>query len=335
MAVKLVFRKILAHCFHHFGVFSLLKSYKTSGKAFVLMYHRVIRSLEEQELYVQPGMYILSETLREQLAYLKSNFTVLPLSELVKRRETGQKIDGCCAITYDDGWRDNFLYAFPVLQEFGVPATVFLATAFIGTEHHFWPEKLFLFLKTAKQKSVGRNNSKVQSFLRSIAWDESGRPSFENAVAVFKAYPPREREKILEEISSAGHASPPKRLLMNWEEAREMLNSGLIDFGAHTANHVILDQIPLQEAEKEILRSKEELEHHLDIRPDLFAYPNGNYNRALSDLLKKHGFRAAVTTRRGWFNNATDLFQVPRIGIHEDISNEIPLFGARILLNRF
>lgn len=114
-----------------------------------------------------------------------------------------------------------------------------------------------------------------------------------------------------------------------------MKKSGLVNFGAHTANHVILDQVSLQEAEREIIQSRKELENQLSVRPELFAYPNGNYNRDLPVILLRNNFKGAVNTHKKWFGKEVPLFGIPRIGIHEDVSCTIPLFFARILLKRF
>ena len=122
---------------------------------------------------------------------------------------------------------------------------------------------------------------------------------------------------------------------MNWDEIRGMQASGLIEFGAHTHSHVMLDQVSLAEAEQEIQLSRDEIERQLGVAPTLFAYPNGNYTPELEALLVRHGFKAAVTTRKDWLKMGVSLFRIPRIGMHEDVSNTIPLFLSRLLFKRF
>ena len=150
-----------------------------------------------------------------------------------------------------------------------------------------------------------------------------------------KRYPPNDRRIILEKLKAISPVPPEHRLLMNWDEAEEMGKSNLVDFGAHTVNHEILDQVSLESAEYEISRSCSEIEEHLDTRVNLFAYPNGNYNQAIQKILKRKGLKAAVTTRKGLMLTSSDIFEIPRIGMHEDVGSTIPLFLARILLKRF
>jgi peptidoglycan/xylan/chitin deacetylase (PgdA/CDA1 family) len=123
--------------------------------------------------------------------------------------------------------------------------------------------------------------------------------------------------------------------MLSWDEAREMSLSGLVRFGSHTVNHEILDQVPLEKARDEITLSREEIEHRLGGTVRTFAYPNGNYSESIRDFLAENGFNAAVTTRKGFLTREMPLMEIPRIAIHEDVSNTIPMFRSRILLRKF
>lgn len=312
-----------------------LKYLRFGDWAVVLMYHRVISKVAKADAFLQPGMYITPDTFRQQAAFLKENFHVLPLNELIGRVESGQKVGECCAITFDDGWHDNFTNAFPVLREFQLPATIFLATSFIGTNKLFWPEEFTYYLQHSEVKALAKENQVLNRFFGKK--DNRGREEhfLDNAILTMKTFFPDKREEILRHLRSIYPLPTIGRQLMNWEEAKEMQSSGMVSFGAHSANHVILDQVSLQEAEEEIIRSMQELENRLGVRSMCFAYPNGNFNKDLQCILKRNGFRGAVTTRKGWVSEDTALFEIPRIGMHEDVSRTIPLFLARILLKSF
>ncbi len=281
------------------------------------MYHRVTAPRGAGPDPVQPGMHVSASTFRSHVDFLKDNFRVLPLSELVSRIADGGNAGGCCSITFDDGWRDNFENAFPVLREYGVPATIFLASGYIGTDRRFWPDELACRLRSEEKGEGG------------------GERRLERAIEEMKSRTPCERERILENLRADAPVRFMDRVMMTWDEAREMRDSGLAGFGAHTVNHVILDQVPLQEAESEIARSREEIEGRLDVPIDLFAYPNGNFNRDLQGVLARNKFRGAVTTGKGWIGTGTDPLEIPRIGMHEDVSCTLPLFLSRILLKKF
>ena len=335
MSLILSVKNISAVAIGKAGFFRLLCAYKRRNRGFVLVYHRVIKALDEEQVFVQPGMYVTTSTFRLQAAFLKENFQVISLDELMERVKTGRTVGGCCAITLDDGWQDNYSQAFPVLKDCRLPATIFLATGFIGTDRYFWPEELVYYLKHSKVFDSMPSNSAWEGFIKQIPEKESEATRFEHAITNLKIRPRDEREEILSVMRGLSSVYFTKRLLMNWEEAEDMLNSGLINFGAHTAEHVILDQVSLDVARKEILQSKESLEDRLGISPTLFAYPNGHFTSGSQTLLREYGFKAAVTTRKGWFDSFVSMFEVPRIGIHEDVSSTIPLFLGRILFDRF
>jgi len=299
------------------------------------MYHRILKSESEEPVFVQPGMYVSVDAFRRQVAFLKEHFHVLPLTDMMRRVETGESLGGYCSLTFDDGWQDNFSQAFPILKEYNVPATVFLSSGFIGTTRLFWPEEVgYFLLHPGKNIPIGQSPV-LDRFMEEVSETRTGRANLDRAIEILKGSFPDDREEILGYLRASSPACSPGRLLMSWEEAREMLASGLVRFGAHTVNHVILDQVPLPQAEEEIVRSRQQLEDLLGERIDLFAYPNGNYNGDLQAILKRHGFKWAVTTRKGWVGNGTSLLEIPRIGMHEDVSQTIPLFLARILLDGF
>lgn len=340
MSFRSTLREISTGVMGKAGFFRLLDGYKRRNKGFVLTYHRVIRAVEEERVFVQPGMYVTTSTFRLQAAFLKENFQVISLDELMKRVETGRRVGGCCAITFDDGWQDNYSEAFPVLRDFRLPATIFLATGFVGTDRLFWPEELAFYLKHSEGFDPTLYNRALGRFIGRLPEKVPEAARFEHAILDLKTRPRDEREEILSHLRglssvSLGKVPLGKRLLMNWEEAEDMLHSGLIRFGAHTAEHVILDQVSLDLARQEIGQSKQTLEERLGTSPTLFSYPNGHFMGGLQSLLQEYGFKAAVTTRKGWLDGFVSRFEVPRIGIHEDVSRTIPLFWARILLDRF
>lgn len=311
---------------------ALLKGMRTRENCFILNYHRLLSTRINGNGYVQPGMYVTANTFRQHLEILNDRFIVLSLNELADRVKAGKSIGGCCAITFDDGWQDNYALAFPIFTEMAVPVTVFLATAFVGSERMFWPEELSFYLRQEEVKTfILSGGTKLLTVKSSHYTDEI---FFDDIIQTVKSLSPEKRNELLNQLRTASSKYPVDRLLLNWEEVKSMHASGFCSFGSHTANHVILDQVSLKEAELEISRSKEELELHLG-RSTLFAYPNGNYSYALQDILKRHGFSVAVTTQKGWVDMRTNLLAIPRISMHEDVSNTKSLLFARILLRSF
>ena len=89
-------------------------------------------------------MYVTTDTFDRQIQFLKKKFEVVHLEELLSNVLSGRQIGRHCAITFDDGWLDNYTQAFPILTKYQIPATIFLSTGLIGTNRLFWPEEFSL-----------------------------------------------------------------------------------------------------------------------------------------------------------------------------------------------
>jgi peptidoglycan/xylan/chitin deacetylase (PgdA/CDA1 family) len=113
----------------------------------VLMYHRVLPAEHPDRNSEQPGMYVSPATLAMHLEIVKQYFTLIHLDEWLERVSAGRAVPSlACAITFDDGWRDNYEYAFPVLRHAGAPATIYLVTDMVGEGYSFWPNTLARYL---------------------------------------------------------------------------------------------------------------------------------------------------------------------------------------------
>jgi len=222
-----------------------------------------------------------------------------------------------CALTFDDGWRDTHSVAFPLLRKHGVPATVFLATGYVGTRKWFWPERLAFLLAASGRYAEGKVAAAVDGRIEEL-----------------KGAPADERERVLGEMEkecrARGVVLPEERQTMTWDEAREMADAG-IKFGSHTVNHVILTEAPPEVVERELVESKREIEAELGREVVSFCYPNGNWSPAVREAVGRAGYRYAVTTQAGVIRGGkavashrtpkgTDALALARIGVHEDVA---------------
>ena len=127
---KIILRQIAALLSVQTGAAHLF-SFRGLGFHRILMYHRVL----EPNIEIEPGMYVKPKTFRRHLEVLTRRYRVLPLNELCKLIANHERIPrNTVSITFDDGWVDNYYFAFPLLREFQVPATIFLITGSIGKE---------------------------------------------------------------------------------------------------------------------------------------------------------------------------------------------------------
>jgi peptidoglycan/xylan/chitin deacetylase (PgdA/CDA1 family) len=286
-------------------------------------------------------MFVKSAIFDRQLSFLKKNFEVLLLDQIAKRLSDGKDIGRCCAVTFDDGWKDNYTVAFPILKKHAVPATIFLATGFVGVERNFWPDELKCYLNKMAQhpeRMQDLNLKIAQNYFptRDIGTHLLKKESFhEQCIEKLKKVALEERNAVLEALRELTAVTPPAAETINWDEARLMLESGFIRFGAHTVNHEILDHVSDETVVYEIRESRNAIEKELSYRVNSFSYPNGNFTASVKKTLQDCGIGIGVTTQKGFFERTTDLLEIPRIGIHQDISRIMPMFRSRILFDAF
>ena len=299
----------------------------------ILMYHRIV-SPDECEMFLQPGMFVKPETFEMQMKTLLSETTVLPLNEVlnsVGRCAGKTSLKPLCAVTFDDGWKDFYNNAFPILKSINVPATVYLPTNFIGTNQWFWTDRLAYIWKQREGLFFKSSNPILQE-LSLISGSFASQ--IEKALVVLKIKPLDSIELLLNELATACDVSPsiPGRAFLNWHEVKDLHDSGLITFGSHTADHHILTTIDKREIENQLLLSKQKLidEHAAAAQSVSFCYPNGNYSDGIERIVKNSGYSFAVTTKTGWNTLSQDPFALNRIGIHQDIASTKPMFLSRI-----
>ena len=305
----------------------------------VLMYHRVLPGDDERARFEEPGMIVTPTTFKQNLETVANYFQFIRLSEWLERKSNGLPLpDKACAITFDDGWVDNYEYALPILQELDIPATIFLVSNMIGTNKVFWPERL------ARTISEIATNKPYYWSNPNISWLTDCQSDYK-----FNGIPPT-REELTQLIANAKKLSDHKihalldtiqlelgldenqfkPSLMDWEQVSEMLNSGLIDVGSHTCHHIRLNsQISKQLLKKETVTSKKQIEKNTGHPVKSFCFPNGDYTEEALSIVRAH-YMGAVTTNNGWNSKSSDNHLMQRIGIHEDIAKDKTAFLARI-----
>jgi peptidoglycan/xylan/chitin deacetylase (PgdA/CDA1 family) len=307
----------------------------------VLTYHRVLPDGHPARQSEQPGMLVSPELLAMHFARLKEHFQPVHLDDWLRAARQGELLPGrSVAVTFDDGWRDNYDHAFPVIKAAGMPVTLFVVTDMVGSRYRFWPNRLAQVLK-AWQPGYGQRldeQTRRRMAALGIPVDLSGHqatPERIDAVigrckvsddAAMHALLDR-LETVVPEVSTNEGS---ERDLLDWDEVREMAESGLVRFGSHTRRHTRLrEDLTAEQLEDEVAGSRPILEAQLGRTAPLFCYPNGDYSSAAYGSVKEN-YEGAVSTQRGWHFPGDDPHLVDRISMHEDVSRTPSAFLARV-----
>ena len=301
------------------------------------MYHRVLPKSSAARGSEQPGMYVSPETLDLHLAEVKRRFDLMHLDEWLRRAAQGSPLPRlACAITFDDGWRDNYDFALPVLTKHGAPATIFLVSGYIGTTYRFWPNRLLSLLQKSLAEpgsvSFPEPLSRIVKPALAVA-EKRGELRADDADAVIqyaKGLDEAEIRSLIEAAErSCGDCAQAGEIL-NGEQVVKLGATGLVRFGSHTATHFRLGgQAPRDDLEREIVGSRKSLQDLCGQPIDVFCYPNGETSPGAIDIVRRH-YLGAVTTRRGWHNTGGDPHLIRRIGVHDDVSAGREAFLERL-----
>lgn len=300
----------------------------------VLMYHRILPKDDIRYRLEEPGMIVTPETFAMHLRELKLHFDVMDLEEWLTLRASGQPLPRrACAITFDDGWYDNYEFALPIIKQEKTPATLFAVVEKIATEFQFWPNLVSALLASHATPVMAEHRVFAHALQQLPATKNSGDREYMAAlIKVLKQTSDTDIFAALAAIEWQQHlAFDLPRGLMNWSELRELSDSGFIKVGSHTCNHKRLTaDLPVADIAHEIVDSKTLLTKQLPESVNIFCFPNGDYNEAALAVVT-NTYAAAVTTSRGIVNGrSTPVHQLCRIGLHENVSHTARLLGARL-----
>lgn len=289
--------------------------------ALILTYHSVIDHPTVFDLWTHISLH----RFEEHMQFLKQSARVISLTEMADAIQRQCLPTHAVAITFDDGFANNYTRAFPVLRRLGLPATIFLSTGFIGGRKLFWPERLAYQLMLTDKDSI--------SVLGETLWLRN-KQDRRHACTVMrenlKKLHPDRLDETLADIESMLNVplNPEEALLrewlpLNWEQVREMADSGLIDFGGHTHSHGILAKMDDFDAQRQITDCRTALRDNLDRPVTLWAYPNGtmaDFNPVHRSMLETHGFKTIVTAMPQFITTESDPAELGRWSIGNDNS---------------
>ena len=246
------------------------------------------------------------EQLEEHLRFFKSNFTVVNQDDLVTLFKQPEKVkqDRYLAITFDDGYIDNYSLALPMLKRHGLSATFFIATGLVGNQVLPWWDKVAYLLK-----SSGASSIKIAGWESTIESKGNQQLFVRMVLKQFKSCPLSADEQIRQMEEKLNFtAQYPTPEFMTWDNVKTLHESGM-DIGAHSHNHFILTKLTDEEILFELQHSKALLEDHLKIPIKAFSYPIGNqstYNQSVIETLKSTGYEFAFNFLPGININLED-----------------------------
>jgi peptidoglycan/xylan/chitin deacetylase (PgdA/CDA1 family) len=324
------------------GLLHLWKRISLDGRAVVLTYHRVLDRDAMAESWSHPAIVVSPDVFERQMRVLARSFRVLRLSEFESHLRSGQPFKSAsCLVTFDDGWKETYTEAWPVLRRLDLPATVFLPVQYIGSDNVFWQERLgwLLFDAWQRARSGADGRSRVAQALTGTGFEgvlelnpDTAKQSIVDLVRAKKAEEGWNPNAVLEALAgiSADRDRPATDRFMSWDNVKKM-SAGGVTFGAHGETHRILTSLTPAELDREMTVSRQTLEAALGCECSSVSYPNGNWNSTVTAAAERAGFSLGFSMIRGRVSSRENHFLVRRVNIFDDVTRNQPMFLARVL----
>lgn len=278
------------------------------GRLLILCYHRV---LPENDPLI-PSC-IDSEAFDGEMRVVAEHFNALPMTEAIERLRAGTLPPRAVGITFDDGYADNLAVALPILRKYSLPATVFVAAAFLDGGR-MWNDTITESVRRARGEGLDLTDFGLGEL--SIRTPEERGATALRVMLHLRRLPTDERSERVRDFAERFGGELPTDLMLTSHQLVELHAAG-VEIGAHTMTHPILARLPDESAEDEIRSSRERLGSLIGAPVNGFAYPNGmpgvDYQRVHVDAVHRAGYSYAVTTAKGCASSNADCFQLPRL----------------------
>jgi peptidoglycan/xylan/chitin deacetylase (PgdA/CDA1 family) len=319
------------------GTAKAKKWQKVEGPRFaILCYHRIGTGGIPLFSDLPPAVF------EAQVKFLRRHYRIVSLSQLCDEIErpsrpphqgqAGQadQAGQAIAITFDDGYKDLYFEALPILQKYKVPATIFLPVTSIEKNEPLWYDRIFLLFTVFPGDRIQVECDRPRTFALP---NQSARiAAAAEVIGWLRTLPEDQRKRECERLESK--AELPREMLkdrmLTWDQIREM-RAASVEFGAHTLTHPVVSRLTQEQLEHEIVDSKSILEARINEGVQHFAFPFGkaaDCGSAAFSVISKAGFRSASITEEGVNGPGSNLLALNRVSLGEE--RHLPMFALKM-----
>jgi len=289
----------------------------------ILAYHRVMPLPDPERYPFDLGLISAQpDEFSWQMELLRAKFNPIPLAQVVDYLRGRADIPPrAVVVTFDDGFVDNYEYAFPILRRLGVPATIFLSTAYLESRKPFWFEMATYFMQRAPVGAVA-----IPGTERSLPFGSENAARRKSAALLLRYLKSLPHQDVVDFLDDMERNMRPVinrdefqlSAQLDWQQVRTMHAAG-VEFGSHTVRHALLAHLGGDDLWRELYDSRLEIERRLQSQVVSLAYPVGRtyaYSTAVMAAAGKAGYRVACSYNPGcnWMG-ALDPFELRRQGV--------------------
>lgn len=258
----------------------------------VLTYHRVAEPDDDH----YPGLISATPTaFREQIEALGRRYSYLSLAAVTDRLDGGPAVPArSILLTFDDAYRDFAESAWPVLRAHGIPATLFVPTAFPDRPIAFWWDRLYsAVIRTSRTEPLETGLGPLP-----LATREDRVTAFRSLRGEVKSMRHPAAMALVDDLVDRLGGAPGESSVLGWDDLRRLATEG-VTLAPHSRVHPLLERVDADALDAEIDGSRADLVREIGSAPAAFAYPSGSHSDGVVERVAALGIRAAFTTIRG------------------------------------
>jgi peptidoglycan/xylan/chitin deacetylase (PgdA/CDA1 family) len=259
-----------------------------------------------------------------QMRYLHSRYACISLDDAIERLRNRTRLpQRAVIVTFDDGYADNYRLALPILVRYRIPASIYLVSSTLTERTVLWTSRLRYVLGACRRNALETTDAAGRPMRLLLETRAQRLTTARTLTNMLNRMTRGNRDRHLDMLAAqlgVQDLPPAPEWFLSPSQIIEMSACG-VTFGAHTVSHPSLPMIDPSEAESEVLQSKLDLELVLGAPVQHFSYPNSgslhdHYDAHAVDTVARVGFKSGVTSTRGWLDESSDVFVVPRVGIN-------------------
>ena len=283
-------------------------------RAVILYYHSIVEDPRLTQHLL--GISQSRATFDAHMEIVARRYSPVTVEDIAHFAKSGRQLPRrAVAVTFDDGFLDNYEIALPILSRYGIPASFYIMVDAVETGSLPWYCRIRFAFNSTKEPNWCNPETKRMHSLGSPEPRNAARlEAWETAARMTGAVQEEFVMRAEEELKIEPVKRPP--FMMNWDQVQAVRKAGHI-IGAHTLSHPNVGQVTLAEARSEILGSKKKLEEKMGEEISHFSYPhpalNPQWSKDTLAITREAGFKSAVLTTRGSVRAGDDPLALKRI----------------------